>query len=122
MALRSDSSHDVDTNATTCSHVYPFHSVPFHSNRFTAKDANTAVEAASNAFPRWSSLTIKARASYMLKFHALVQAHAKELAELIVLENGKNIVEALADVAKGNETVEWACSLQIGRASCRERV
>ena len=47
----------------------------------------------------------------MLKFHALVQAHAKELAELIVLENGKNIVEAFADVAKGNETVEWACSL-----------
>ncbi len=26
-------------------------------------------------------------------------------------ENGKNITEALADVAKGNETVEYACSL-----------
>jgi malonate-semialdehyde dehydrogenase (acetylating) / methylmalonate-semialdehyde dehydrogenase len=86
-------------------------SIPFNSNRFTADDANSAVEAASKAFPRWSSLTIKARASYMLKFHALVQAHAKELAELIVLENGKNVVEALADVAKGNETVEWACCL-----------
>jgi acyl-CoA reductase-like NAD-dependent aldehyde dehydrogenase len=47
----------------------------------------------------------------MLKFHALVNKHANELAELIVAENGKNITEALADVAKGNETVEWACSL-----------
>ena len=81
----------------------------------------------------------------MMKFHALVRENAQELAELIVLENGKNITEALADgknccqsmfsferslvkdsfsnvvlwnlfilfytVAKGNETVEYACSL-----------
>lgn len=80
-----------------------------------------------------------------MKFHALVRENAQELAELIVLENGKNITEALADgknccqsmfsferslvkdsfsnvvlwnlfilfytVAKGNETVEYACSL-----------
>ena len=26
-------------------------------------------------------------------------------------ENGKNYTEAMADVAKGNETVEYACSL-----------
>ena len=47
----------------------------------------------------------------MLKLHALIRNNAQELAELIVKENGKNITEALADVAKGNETVEWACSL-----------
>jgi malonate-semialdehyde dehydrogenase (acetylating) / methylmalonate-semialdehyde dehydrogenase len=29
----------------------------------------------------------------------------------VVLENGKNKAEALASVAKGNETVEWACSM-----------
>jgi hypothetical protein len=28
---------------------------------------------------------------------------------MIVDENGKNFGEAVADVAKGNETVEWAC-------------
>jgi len=67
----------------------------------------------------------------MLKFHSLVKSNAQELAELIVAENGKNIVEALADVAKGNETVEYACSLpqlaqgknlQVSSAvSCRDR-
>ena len=87
------------------------HCCPCISSSYAADDVAIAVEAASQAFPQWSSLTIKARASLMLKFHALVQAHATELAELIVLENGKNVVEALADVAKGNETVEWACSL-----------
>jgi malonate-semialdehyde dehydrogenase (acetylating)/methylmalonate-semialdehyde dehydrogenase len=77
----------------------------------TASDVETAVAAAEEALPAWSNLTIKARAAIMMKFHALVQEHAVELAELIVLENGKNLTEALADVAKGNETVEYACSL-----------
>ena len=27
------------------------------------------------------------------------------------MENGKNFTEAMADVAKGNETVEWACGM-----------
>eukprot|EP00934_Nitzschia_sp_Nitz4_P008979 Nitzschia sp. Nitz4//scaffold30_size153850//124668//126921//NITZ4_002793-RA/size153850-augustus-gene-0.75-mRNA-1//-1//CDS//3329547309//8969//frame0 len=76
-----------------------------------ASDVDKAVQAAQDAFPAWSAMTMKARASIMLKFHALVKENAQELAELIVKENGKNITEALADVAKGNETVEYACSL-----------
>jgi len=77
----------------------------------TSADANAAVVAAHAAYPKWSSMTVKARAALMLKFHALVRSNARELAQLIVLENGKNMTEALADVAKGNETVEYACSL-----------
>lgn len=74
-------------------------------------DVSQVVDAASKALPTWSSMTIKARAAIMMKFHGLIREHAQELAELIVAENGKNITEALADVAKGNETVEYACSL-----------
>mmetsp|Transcript_20370 Transcript_20370/g.34104 ORF Transcript_20370/g.34104 Transcript_20370/m.34104 type:complete len:510 (-) Transcript_20370:3188-4717(-) len=77
----------------------------------TARDVDTAVAAAKEAFPSWSGMTIKSRAAIMFKFHSLVEANANELAEIIVKENGKNIVEALADVAKGNETAEWACAL-----------
>lgn len=74
-------------------------------------DVDKAVEAANQAYPAWAALTIKARAAIMFKFHSLIQTHAPELAQLIVQENGKNITEALADVAKGNETIEYACSL-----------
>eukprot|EP00568_Trieres_chinensis_P004846 CAMPEP_0183293180 /NCGR_PEP_ID=MMETSP0160_2-20130417/1966_1 /TAXON_ID=2839 ORGANISM="Odontella Sinensis, Strain Grunow 1884" /NCGR_SAMPLE_ID=MMETSP0160_2 /ASSEMBLY_ACC=CAM_ASM_000250 /LENGTH=533 /DNA_ID=CAMNT_0025454255 /DNA_START=75 /DNA_END=1676 /DNA_ORIENTATION=+ len=77
----------------------------------TKSDVDDAVAAAKAALPSWSRLTVKSRAAIMLKFHALVRENARELAELIVLENGKNMTEALADVAKGNETVEYACSL-----------
>jgi malonate-semialdehyde dehydrogenase (acetylating) / methylmalonate-semialdehyde dehydrogenase len=80
-----------------------------------AEDVNDAVMAAAKAFPAWSTQwTMKARAAVILKFHALVQEHAQELAECIVRENGKNLSEALADVAKGNETVEYAASIPNG--------
>lgn len=74
-------------------------------------DVDLAVQAATVAFKSWSELTIKARAAIMFRVHSLIEKHAQELAEIIVQENGKNIVEALADVAKGNETVEWATGL-----------
>ena len=77
----------------------------------TATSVDEAVIAGQKAFVEWKALTIKQRAAIMFKFHHLMDVHAQELAELIVKENGKNIVEALADVAKGNETVEWATSL-----------
>lgn len=75
------------------------------------EDVDAAVASAQQAFDSWSKLTIKARAAIMMEFHHLVKTHANELAQLIVQENGKNMTEALADVAKGNETVEYACSL-----------
>jgi len=47
----------------------------------------------------------------MFKFHHLMDENKERLARLIVKENGKNMAEAMAEVAKGNETVEWATSL-----------
>ncbi|KAJ0398083.1 hypothetical protein P43SY_001173 [Pythium insidiosum] len=76
-----------------------------------AADVAHAVARAKAALPAWSALTVKARAAVMLRFHALLTEHADELADIVVRENGKNKVEALASVAKGNETVEYACSL-----------
>jgi methylmalonic acid semialdehyde dehydrogenase len=76
-----------------------------------SNDVQTAIQSSKSALPAWSSLTTKARAAIILKFHSLVQQNATQLAQLIVLENGKNMNEALADVAKGNETVEYAASL-----------
>lgn len=75
------------------------------------QDVAAAVDSAHKAFQTWSKQTIKARAACMLKLHSLIRQHTDELAQLIVAENGKNYTEAVADVAKANETVEYACSL-----------
>ena len=63
----------------------------------TETDVNICVEAAQKALPAWSKMTIKARAAIMMKFHSIIQREAEELAKIIVLENGKNMTEALAD-------------------------
>jgi methylmalonic acid semialdehyde dehydrogenase len=77
----------------------------------TRRDLDIAVSNAKTAFVVWSNLTVKQRAAIMFKLHHLIDQHSDELAKLIMKENGKNMTEALADLAKGNETVEWACSL-----------
>ncbi|CAM9805530.1 unnamed protein product, partial [Ectocarpus sp. 4 AP-2014] len=75
------------------------------------KEVEVATARAEEAFVGWSGMTAKSRAAVMFRFHSLLEKHADELADLVVAENGKNKAEALASVAKGNETVEWACSM-----------
>eukprot|EP01116_Phalansterium_solitarium_P008521 TRINITY_DN22436_c0_g1_i1.p1 TRINITY_DN22436_c0_g1~~TRINITY_DN22436_c0_g1_i1.p1 ORF type:complete len:501 (-),score=150.22 TRINITY_DN22436_c0_g1_i1:188-1690(-) len=76
-----------------------------------AADVDAAVAGALAALPKWSALTVKARSQVLYKFRQLVLAHREELADLVVLEHGKNRVEAYGSIDKGVETVEWACSL-----------
>ncbi|KAI9219959.1 Aldehyde/histidinol dehydrogenase [Blastocladiella britannica] len=76
------------------------------------QDVDAAVGAAKTAFATWSSRTLKDRTQIMLRYHHLVASkYADELAELIVKEHGKTKAESLAEVAKANETVEYACAL-----------
>ncbi|KAJ1723451.1 hypothetical protein LPJ53_002207 [Coemansia erecta] len=77
----------------------------------SASEVDAAVRSAKQAFPSWSQQTFKARASVLLRLLTLLQAHASELAELIVREHGKTLAEAHGDVAKGLETLEYAASL-----------
>ena len=46
----------------------------------TADDVNKAVEAAKNAFPYWSNLSNKERASYMNKIADLIDQNLDEMA------------------------------------------
>ncbi|KAJ3272812.1 hypothetical protein HDV01_005253 [Terramyces sp. JEL0728] len=76
-----------------------------HVQLSTQDQVNSAVEQAHSAFLSWSNRTVKDRVQYLIRFHQLVIKHKDELADLITKE------EALAEIAKGNETVEFAISL-----------
>ncbi|KAJ1726942.1 hypothetical protein LPJ61_004859, partial [Coemansia biformis] len=88
----------------------------------TAADVDAAVGAARAAFGAWSRLTLKARAGYLLRLHAVLQAHTDELADMVVHEHGKTKVEALGDVGKGLETLEYAIGLPIAARGHVEEV
>jgi malonate-semialdehyde dehydrogenase (acetylating)/methylmalonate-semialdehyde dehydrogenase len=70
-----------------------------------------AVLAAKQAFPEWSSRTIKERARVFYAYRALLEKRTDELAELVHRENGKTLDEGRAEVAKAIEVTEFACSL-----------
>ncbi|KAG0082989.1 hypothetical protein BGZ93_003932 [Podila epicladia] len=77
----------------------------------TAANVAEAVGAAKKTFPVWSGRTIKERAAILIRFHALMTKHADLLADMVVLEHGKNKAEALVSVSRGQELVEYALSL-----------
>lgn len=74
----------------------------------TVHDAVTSSHAVST---EWANKTIRERVAILSKFHSLLISHSQELASLIVLEHGKTRQEALAEIAKGNETLEWALGM-----------
>ncbi len=74
-------------------------------------DLDEAVVAAGRAFPAWSALTLKERVQVFFRFRSLLEQNKAELTALIRWENGKTPEEAEAEVLKGIELSEFACSL-----------
>ena len=75
------------------------------------EELDAAVKAAQKAFPGWSAMTIKERVQVFYNFRHLLEQNMDVLAELVSMENGKTFAEAKAEVLKGMELSEFACSL-----------
>lgn len=71
-----------------------------------SKDVDKAVQTAQKAFEQWSKVNVKTRILKLMKLHQLMTDNLDELAEMVVKEHGKNIVEAKASITKGMETLE----------------
>ncbi|AIQ49843.1 methylmalonate-semialdehyde dehydrogenase [Paenibacillus sp. FSL R7-0273] len=72
------------------------------------EEVDAAVQAAAEAYKSWKRIAVPRRARYFFQYQQLLQQHRDELAELITLENGKNREEALGEVQRGIECVEFA--------------
>ncbi|MGZ8537321.1 MAG: CoA-acylating methylmalonate-semialdehyde dehydrogenase [Flavisolibacter sp.] len=74
-------------------------------------DLNYAVATAKNAFSKWSKTPIKERVQVFFRYKFLLEKNLTELSELVHLENGKTMDEAIAEIEKCIELTEFACSL-----------
>ncbi|GBR05777.1 CoA-acylating methylmalonate-semialdehyde dehydrogenase [Asaia siamensis] len=72
------------------------------------KDVDDAVTAARAAFPGWAQTTPLARARVLFRFRDLIEKHARDLAAVITAEHGKVLSDALGEVTRGMEVVEFA--------------
>lgn len=77
----------------------------------TVSETEAAIASAQTAFETWSQVTPLNRARVLFKFKALVEANSRELAELISSEHGKVYSDALGELTRGLEVVEFACGI-----------
>jgi malonate-semialdehyde dehydrogenase (acetylating)/methylmalonate-semialdehyde dehydrogenase len=77
----------------------------------TEADVDKAVAAAEAAFPAWRDTSLAKRVQVLFSFRELLNKKKGELAEIITAEHGKVISDALGEITRGQEVVEYACGL-----------
>jgi malonate-semialdehyde dehydrogenase (acetylating)/methylmalonate-semialdehyde dehydrogenase len=77
----------------------------------SADELGTAVAAAKAAFPGWRATSLSKRTDIMFKIRNLVEARRKELAAHLTAEHGKVPSDALGEIARGLENLEFATGI-----------
>ncbi|MFF0903351.1 UNVERIFIED_CONTAM: CoA-acylating methylmalonate-semialdehyde dehydrogenase [Kocuria sp. CPCC 205316] len=75
------------------------------------RTVNEAITAAAEAFPGWRDTSIARRTQVVFAFRELLNARKGELAEIITAEHGKVLDDALGEVSRGQDVVEFACGI-----------
>ncbi len=75
----------------------------------TPQEVAAAIETAKEALPGWAGMRPLKRARIMERFRILLEDNREEIARLISMEHGKMFADALGEVARGIENVEYAC-------------
>ena len=70
-------------------------------------DCHNAIVAAEKALGPWRAKTAKERGAIMMKWFALLIAHADDLARIMTAEQGKPLAEARGEVIYGASFIEW---------------
>ena len=72
-----------------------------------AKETEAAIAAANAAWPAWRTKPAKERHGILMKWFALLNQHADDLARIMTAEQGKPLAEARGEVIYGASFIEW---------------
>jgi malonate-semialdehyde dehydrogenase (acetylating) / methylmalonate-semialdehyde dehydrogenase len=76
-----------------------------------ASVVDVAVKAAVDASVEWRKMSLTKRTDVLFSFRQIVSDRAEELAAIITSEHGKVLSDALGEVSRGREVVEFACGI-----------
>ncbi|MEZ5116302.1 MAG: CoA-acylating methylmalonate-semialdehyde dehydrogenase [Candidatus Nanopelagicales bacterium] len=77
----------------------------------TVSVMDEAVAAAKAAFPGWRDTSLTKRSQVLFAFRELLNSRKEELAAIITSQHGKVLSDALGEVTRGLEVVEFACGI-----------
>ncbi|MCM2564256.1 NAD-dependent succinate-semialdehyde dehydrogenase [Janthinobacterium kumbetense] len=75
--------------------------------RMGATETRRAIAASHAAFRLWRKQTVKARATVLRAWHALILQHADDLALILTTEQGKSLAEAKGEIVSNAAYLEW---------------
>lgn len=82
-----------------------------HAPQCTVEEVEAAVASAEAAYTDWSKTPPNKRAQTLFRMKSLLDRHLEELTYLCARENGKVLDEAMGDIVKVTEVVEFACGI-----------
>jgi malonate-semialdehyde dehydrogenase (acetylating) / methylmalonate-semialdehyde dehydrogenase len=74
-------------------------------------DVDEAVRSAKEAFESWRNSALTQRQNVMFAFREIMSARRQEMAETLTSEHGKTVDDALGEVQRGIEVIEFACNI-----------
>jgi len=74
-------------------------------------ELDRAAEVAADAFPAWRATSLSKRTEILFRIRNLVDHHRRDLAALLTAEHGKVPSDALGEIARGLENLEFACGI-----------
>ena len=77
----------------------------------TVEEVDEAVQAAKQAFPVWRALSLAKRAELFFAIRELLHERREEIAKHLTAEHGKVLSDALGEVTRGLEVIEFCCGL-----------
>ena len=77
----------------------------------TAEEVDKAVQAAKTAFATWRQMSLAKRAELFFAIRELVHERREEVAKLLTQEHGKVLSDAIGEVTRGLEVIEFCCGL-----------
>ena len=76
-----------------------------------AHQVDSVVQVAADAAVAWRETSLSKRTGILFRYRELLDAHRTELARLVSAEHGKVLADALGEVGRGLEIVEFACGI-----------
>ncbi|HEX6788805.1 MAG TPA: CoA-acylating methylmalonate-semialdehyde dehydrogenase [Gaiellaceae bacterium] len=77
----------------------------------TEAEVDKAVQAAKDAFESWRTVSLAKRAEVFFRIRELVHDRREEVAKILTHEHGKVLSDALGEVTRGLEVIEFCCGL-----------
>jgi malonate-semialdehyde dehydrogenase (acetylating) / methylmalonate-semialdehyde dehydrogenase len=77
----------------------------------TPKEVDLAVQAAKEAFESWRAMSLSKRTAIFFQIRELVHDRQEEIARFLTAEHGKVLSDAMGEVARGLEVIEYCCGI-----------